>query len=75
MIITVIDRNEIDPSTIDPSTFECRFITHTGDIITVDRYGADDYSIWITDDVTKDWHGSSVRGSFLDIINELKGEI
>ena len=70
----MIDRNTIDPSTIDPSTFECRFIGRSGAVITIDRYGTDDYSVWFTDDVSKDWHGSSVRGSLLDILDELKGE-
>ena len=71
----IIDRNTIDPSTIDPDTFECRFVIASGDVVTIDRYGVDDYSVWFTDDVTKDWHGSSVRGSLLDILNELKGVI
>lgn len=68
----IIDHNIIDPSTIDPDTFECRFVIASGDVVTIDRYGVDDYSVWFTDDVTKDWHGSSVRGSLLDILNELK---
>ena len=71
---TIIDRKDIDPATIDPDTFECRFIGKSGAIITIDRYGTDDYSVWFTDDVTKDTHGYSARGSFLYILDELKGE-
>lgn len=64
---TIINRNDINPETIDPNTFECRFIGKSGSIITIDRYGVDDYSAaW--DDTY------SVRGSFLDILDELKGE-
>ena len=65
--MTIIDRNTIDPSTIDPNTFECRFIGKSGAVITIDRYGVDDYSAaW---DETY-----SVRGTFLQILEELKGE-
>lgn len=67
--------DSIDPTTIDPDTFVCRFVGVSGSIITIDRFGKDDYSVWFTDDVTNNTHGCSVRGSFLDILEELKGEI
>ena len=64
----IIDRNTIDPSTINPDTFECRFIGRSGSVITIDRYGTDDYSAaW--DDTY------SVRGNLAGILEELKGEI
>lgn len=66
---------DIDQTTINPDTFVCRFIGKSGAIITIDRYGQDDFSVWFTDDVTKDDNGCSTRGTFMDIIEELKGEI
>jgi len=71
----IIDRKDIAPSTIDPDTFECRFIGKSGAVITIDRYGADDYSVWSTDDVTDFSSGCSLRGSLLAVINEVKEEI
>ena len=63
-----IDPDDVDPATIDPNTFECRFVGWSGSVITIDRYGQNDYSaVW--DDTY------SVRGTFTQIIDELKGEI
>lgn len=66
---------DIDQTTVNPDTFVCRFIGKSGAVITVDRYGKDDFSVWITDDITNENHGCSTRGTFMDIIEELKGEI
>ena len=66
--VTPVDPDDIDPATIDPSTFECRFVGRSGATITIDRYGQDDYSAA--------WDDScSVRGTFTQIMEELKGEI
>lgn len=52
----------------DPDTFECRFTGKSGADIIVDRYGQDDYSA--------SWDDSySVRGTFAQIMEELKEEI
>ena len=62
-----VDLDDIDPETIDPATFECRFVGRSGSVITIDRYGHDDYSAA--------WDESySVRGTFAEIVEELKGE-
>ena len=66
---------DIDPTTIDPDTFEVRFIGKSGVIVTIDRYGVDDYSVWVSDDVTDSGNGCSIRGSLLAILSELKEEI
>jgi len=49
----------------------------SGQLITVKRYGPDDYSAWWRDDSEKDKDtaGCSVRGTAEQIIEELKGEI
>ena len=49
----------------------------TGQLITVKRYGPDDYSAWWRDESEKDndTAGCSVRGTAEQIIEELKGEI
>lgn len=48
-----------------------------GQLITVKRYGPDDYSAWWRDESEKDndTAGYSVRGTAEQIIDELKGEI
>lgn len=56
-------------------TEETRFVGRSGSDIIIHRYGVDDYSAWITDDVTKDNHGYSVRGSLIDIMEEIRDEL
>ena len=53
-------------------TEEVRLQTEDGLYIIVHRYEIDDYSVWFTDDPNDDSSGCSTRGSFLDIVNELK---
>lgn len=57
------------------TTEETRFVGRSGCDIVVHRYGVDDYSAWVTDDVTKDDHGCSVRGTLIDIMEELRDEL
>ena len=57
------------------TTKETRFVGRSGCDIVVHRYGVDDYSAWVTDDVTKDDHGCSVRGTLIDIMEELRDEL
>lgn len=49
----------------------------TGLLITVNKYGADDYSIWWREESNRDniLAGFSVRGTAKQIIKELEGEI
>lgn len=49
----------------------------TGQLITVTRNGKDDYEVWFRDEseADKDTAGCSVRGTMLQIMDELKGEI
>ena len=49
----------------------------SGQLITVHKYGPDDYSAWWRDESERDMEnrGFSVRGTAKDIIAELKGEI
>jgi hypothetical protein len=54
---------------------ETKFVGRSGSDIVIHRYGQDDYSAWFTDDVTKDTHGYSVRGSLLDIMEEVRDEL
>lgn len=56
-------------------TQESAFTGRSGDRIIIHRYGVDDYAAWITDDETNDTHGCSVRGTFLDILEELRDEV
>lgn len=56
-------------------TEETRFVGRSGCDVVIHRYDVDDYSAWITDDVTKDTHGCSVRGSLVDIMEEIRDEL
>lgn len=56
-------------------TQESAFTGRSSDRIIVHRYGVDDYAAWITDDEFNDTHGCSVRGTFLDILEELQDEV
>lgn len=56
-------------------TTESTFVGRSGYNVIVHRYGQDDYSAWITDDTTKEDHGCSVRGTLLDIIEEVRDEV
>ena len=49
----------------------------SGQLITVHRWGVDDYSVWWRDVVDRDYDfaGFSIRGTAEEIIRELKGEI
>ena len=37
----------------------------------ITKHGDDDYALWITDDITNEATGSSVRGSLAEIRKEL----
>ncbi len=56
-------------------TTETTFVGRSGDDVVIHRYGQDDYSVWFTDDTTKDDHGCSVRGTLLDILEEVRDEV
>lgn len=56
-------------------TTETTFVGRSGSSIVIHRYGQDDYSAWVTDDTTKEDHGCSVRGTLLDIIEEVRDEV
>jgi len=57
-----------EPEDIDPETFECRFVGRSGSVITIDRYGQDDYSAT--------WDDScSVRGTFAQVAFEIMKEV
>ena len=60
---------------MDTVTTETTFVGRSGDFVVIHRYGQDDYSALFTDDVNKDTHGSSVRGSLLDIMREVRDEL
>lgn len=60
---------------MDTVTMETKFVGRSGSDIVIHRYGQDDYSAWFTDDVTKDTHGYSVRGSLIDIMEEVRDEL
>lgn len=60
---------------MDSISTETTFVGRSGCSVVIHRYGQDDYSAWITDDPNNDTHGCSVRGSLLDIINEIKEEL
>lgn len=60
---------------MDTITNETTFVGRSGDSVVITRYGQDDYGAWFTDDTTKDTHGSSVRGSLLDILEEVRDEV
>ena len=49
----------------------------SGQLLAVERYGADDYSVWWRDESERDNEtaGCSVRGTAEQIIKELEGEI
>ena len=53
------------------------FTGKSGLLITIHKWGEDDYSAWFRDESEKDnvFAGYSVRGSAQDIMNELEGEI
>lgn len=55
--------------------FETTFTGKSGITIVIHRYGVDDYSVWFTDDPSDDTSGYSTRGSFKDILKELKDEL
>ena len=57
------------PAVEDP-TEECR-VTVGGTTVILQRYGKNDYGACFTDDPGNDTHGSSVRGSFVDIVKEV----
>ena len=57
------------------TTEETRFVGRSGCVIVIHRYDVDDYSACVTDDVTKDDHGYSVRGSLVDIMEEIRDEL
>ena len=48
-----------------------------GSVIVIQRYGTDDYDAWFTDKdhMDDDTFGSSVRGSFVDIVKEIREEV
>lgn len=49
----------------------------TGLMITITRYGQDDYCAWWRDEseINKETAGYSVRGTLLDIVSEIKEEV
>lgn len=54
-------------------TFEAQFTGKDGIVVIIYRYGINDYSAWFTDEenIDNDSYGSSVRGSLLDVFNEV----
>ena len=56
-------------------TEETRFAGRTGQSIVIHRYAQDDYSVWFTDNPNDDTSGCSVRGTMLDMLEEIAGEI
>ena len=48
-----------------------------GYVTVIQRYGVDDYGAWFTheDHMDDETFGSSVRGSFIDIIREIREEV
>lgn len=56
-------------------TLETTFTGRSGNYVVIHRYGVDDYSVWFTDDPSNDAHGCSVRGTLVQIIEEMKEEI
>lgn len=60
---------------MDNVTTETTFVGRSGNSVVIHRYGQDDYSAWVTDDTTKDWHGCSVRGTLVDIMEEVADEL
>lgn len=55
-------------------TKESTFTGRSGSTIIINRYGPDDYSVWMTDTPNDNTSGCSVRGSLLDIIEEVRNE-
>ena len=68
------ERYTIPSNNPDEATFVGK---KTGQLITVTRNGKDDYEAWWRDEseADKETAGYSVRGTMLQIIDELKGEI
>lgn len=56
-------------------TKETSFTGKSGQDIIIHRYGEDDYSAWFTDDPGDDTSGCSVRGTLLDILEEIADEL
>lgn len=64
-------RINIPGGTSDEATFRGR---KTGMLITVTKYGENDYSAWWHDEEGKETDGYSVRGTMWQIVDEMKGE-
>lgn len=60
---------------MDTVTKETCFTGRSGHHIIIHRYGVNDYSVWITDDPGNDTSGCSVRGTMLDILQEISNDI
>ena len=56
-------------------TLETKFVGRSGQDIIIHRYGENDYSVWFTDDPGDDTSGCSVRGTMLDILEEVADEV
>lgn len=56
-------------------TNETRFVGRNYQDIIITRFGQNDYSAWFTDNPYNEISGYSVRGSLLDIIEEVRDEV
>ena len=56
-------------------TNETRFVGRSHQDIIITRYGQNDYSAWFTNDPAKETSGYSVRGTLLDILEEVRDDV
>lgn len=56
-------------------TDEVTFSGRSGRTVVLQRYGKDDYAVWVTDDPTDELSGCSTRGTFLQILDEIRDEL
>ena len=60
---------------MDSITRETSFVGRSGLTVVIERHGQDDYSAWFTDNPNDDTSGYSVRGTLLDILEEVREEV
>lgn len=56
-------------------TDEVTFSGRSGHKVVLQRYGKNDYAVWVTDDPTNELSGCSTRGTFLQILDEIRDEL
>lgn len=64
--------DEHNESACEDPTEECR-VEVNGMTIVLQRYGKNDYGTWITDDPSDSSSGTSIRGTFANILHEVSG--